>query len=138
MVGVPTLAFNKVHRYVTALSGIEVPIVVSVAPDRSVGLLAKVDTGADYCIFQREHADELELRMEDGEKKRFATATGALETRGHLVTLASLGYEFESLVFFAVEEGLPRNVLGLQGWLEKFRVGLVHYDRSMYLSHYDD
>ncbi len=54
------------------------------------------------------------------------------------MTLSSLGYDFESVVFFAVEEGLPRNVLGLQGWLEKFRFGIVHYDRSIYLGLYDD
>jgi hypothetical protein len=130
MVGVPTtLAFNTVHHYANSPSGIEVVVGVSVAQNRSVELVAKVDTGADCCVFQREYADELELHMEDGEKKKFATQTGALETRGHLVTLSSLGYDFESLVYFAVEEGLPRNVLGLQGWLEKFRLAIVHYDR---------
>jgi hypothetical protein len=41
-------------------------------------------------------------------------------------------------VFFAVEEGLARNLLGLQGWLEKFRFGLVHYDRSIYLGDYNE
>ena len=134
----PALTFNVTHKYVNSSSGIEVPVTVSADTHRSVAFVAKVDTGAECCIFQREYADELELSMEDGERKRFATATGALETRGYLVTLSSLGYDFESLVFFAVEEGLPRNVLGLQGWLEKFRIGLVHYDRSIYFSHYDE
>jgi hypothetical protein len=47
-------------------------------------------------------------------------------------------YDVERLVFFAVDEEFPRNVLGLRGWLEKFRFGLVHYDRKIYLSHYDE
>lgn len=103
---------------------------------RSIALLAKVDTGAASCIFQREYADLLELQMDKGDQRIFSTATGTLETRGHVMTVSSMGYTVESLVFFAVHSGLPRNVLGLHGWLEKFRFGLVHYDRAIYLSNY--
>jgi len=41
------------------------------------------------------------------------------------------------MVFFAVAEGLPRNVLGLHGWLDRLRFGLVHHDQMFFLSNYD-
>lgn len=134
----PTLDFNVRYEYSQSRSGIEVPVRLSVDADHSVEFLAKVDSGADFCIFQREYADLLELRMEQGVHRTFATATGTFDARGHMVKISCLGYEVESQVFFSVEEGFPRNVLGLGGWLEKFRFAVVHYDRTIYLSHYDD
>lgn len=99
--------------------------------------LAKIDTGADFCVFKRDYADILELRAEDGLPMRLSTAGGPLDTHGHLVQLSCLGYAHEAMVYFAANNGLPRNVLGLQGWLDKFRFALVHYDRVFYLSRYD-
>jgi hypothetical protein len=129
-----TLDFNVRYEYAQSRSGIEVPIRLSVGADHSVEFLAKVDSGADFCIFQREYAELLELRMHEGVHRRFSTATGAFDTRGHVVKISCLGYDVESEVFFSVEEGFPRNVLGLHGWLEKFRFAVVHYDRSIYLA----
>lgn len=134
----PTLNFNVRYGYTLSRSGIEVPVRLSVDVDHSVEFLAKVDSGADFCIFQREYADLLELPMEQGVRRTFATATGTFDTRGHTVRISCLGYEVESQVFFSVEEGFPRNALGLGGWFEKFRFAVVHYDRTLYLSHYDD
>ncbi len=83
MVVVPTLDFSTKYPYAKSPSGIEVPVIISVDRNRSVALAAKVDTGADCCVFRREYADELGIHLEEGERKRFATQTGALETRGH-------------------------------------------------------
>lgn len=132
------LSFNVVGEYSLSSAGIEVPITLSVGADRSISLAAKIDTGATSCIFNRGYADALGLRMDDGERKIFSTATGSFEARGHWVTLSCMELDVESVVFFAVDENFPRNVLGLHGWLEKFRFGLVHYDRKIYLSHYDE
>ncbi len=38
---------------------------------------------------------------------------------------------------FARYLGLPRNILGRQGWIRKFRLGLVNYECLLYLSPYD-
>ena len=132
-----SLNFRIRYDYASSPSGIEVPLTISADTQRSIGVLAKIDTGADFCVFRRELADELELRVEEGERKRFSTATGSFETHGHSVTLSCFDYRIESQVFFAIDYEFSRNVLGLQGWLEKFRFGLVHYDRSFFLSHYD-
>jgi hypothetical protein len=134
----PTLDFNVRYEYAQSRSGIEVPVCLSVDADHSVEFLAKVDSGADFCIFQREYAELLELRMDQGVHRMFATATGTFDTRGHMVKISCLGYEVESQVFFSVEGAFPRNVLGLGGWLEKFRLAVVHYDRTICLSYYDD
>jgi hypothetical protein len=64
----------------------------------------------------------------------FSTGNGGfLKTHGHFVKLSCFGFEFESRVYFAVDEGLPRNVLGRNGWLVRLRFGLVHYDRTLFL-----
>jgi hypothetical protein len=75
------LNFNVVTEYGLSSSGIEVPIVLSIGVDRRVALAAKIDTGAESCIFQRAYAELLGLRMDDGERRRFSTAIGSFETR---------------------------------------------------------
>lgn len=107
-------------------------------PERKVQLSAKVDTGADYCIFERAYAERLGINVESGESKRMATATNHFDTFGHTLTLACFDWEVESTVYFAADEGFRRNVVGLNGWLDRFRFGLVHQDSRLYLSHYDD
>ena len=44
---------------------------------------------------------------------------------------------FESRVYFAKHPGLPRNVLGRQGWLRNLRLAVIDYDSLLYLSAYD-
>ncbi len=135
---VAILSFRSTHRYMASTSGIEIPIRIRSTLDNGVELLAKIDTGAAFCIFQREHAEELGLDVERGIPQSIWTAIGPFETYGHTVTLSCLEYEFDSLVYFARQYDFPRNVLGLKGWLDKLRFGLVHYDESLYLSLYDD
>jgi hypothetical protein len=47
-----SLTFDAAHRYGEARDGIEVPITLCVGK-QSVELLAKPDTGAAHCIFER-------------------------------------------------------------------------------------
>ena len=42
----------------------------------------------------------------------------------------------QSVVYFAKYPGLPRNLLGRQGWLRNLRLGVIDYDNLLYLSHY--
>ena len=90
------------------------------------------------CIFQREHAEALHIDVEGGLFTKFATMTGTFEAYGHTLRLSCFDYELDSVVYFTREYEFPRNVLGLQGWLDKLRFGLVHHDESLFLSHYDD
>ncbi|MDQ2840620.1 MAG: retropepsin-like domain-containing protein [Acidobacteriota bacterium] len=133
-----TLNFRSKHLYSSSTLGIELPITISVDAGHAVTLVAKVDTGAMSCIFQREHADALGLQVENDMPKKFSTAAGVFWTYGHTVKLSCFDYEFESMVYFASQYDFPRNVLGLQGWLDKLRFGLLHHDESVFLSYYDE
>ncbi|MGO8814320.1 MAG: retropepsin-like aspartic protease [Terriglobia bacterium] len=105
---------------------------------KSVRLHAKLDTGADYCIFAREHGEELGLIIiEDGQLTSFSTANSEFRAYGHEVTLTCFEWQFESMVYFAEMPEIRRNLLGRQGWLQQFRVALVDYDSVLHLSHYN-
>lgn len=64
--------------------------------------LAKVDTGASFCIFQRDYAEELAIDVESGQHQEVHTATGHFATYGHTVALGCLDWEFETIVYFAI------------------------------------
>ena len=55
--------------------GITVPIKLH-ANNRFVSLVAKVDTGADYCLFERDLGERLGLDVESGPKRSFRTMSG--------------------------------------------------------------
>ena len=134
------LAFRWRHSYKDSISGIEVPITLSTSEGRSVQLIAKVDTGAAFCIFRRNYADELGIVVEDGERKMVQTANGgAFAVYGHTLILSCLDeLQFESKVYFAETTELRRDVVGRSGWLQKIRLGLIDHDTLLFLSHHDD
>jgi hypothetical protein len=119
-----TLSFRTCYEYDMQQVGITIPIALRLG-DLQVELQAKVDTGASDCIFARGHGDLLSLTIESGTPKYFGTATGRFKAYGHTVTLAVLGDEFDSVVYFAESPGYHRDVLGRQGWLNRIRFGLV-------------
>lgn len=132
-----TLAFSAKYDYLASQSGIEVPIGLSIAK-REVRLLAKVDTGAAFCIFQREYGEQLGIDVESGQYQKVRTQTGTFDTFGHTVNLSCLDWQFETMVYFAALKELSRNVVGRVGWLEHFRLGLIDQDSVLFLSGYDD
>ena len=82
--------------------------------------------------------DGLSLDVEAGELVVLGTATGTFKAYGHAVTLSTLGYSFDVVVYFAGHEGFGRNVLGRRGWRDRVRLGLVDYEGKLYLSRYED
>ena len=64
------------------------------------------------------------------------TLAGSLTAYGHTVSLTTLGLEFDSMVYFAADYGLLRNLLGSEGWLRKVRLAVVDYDAAIYLGPY--
>ena len=104
-----------------------------------VELEAKLDTGAQYCVFQRQYGEELGLTIENGDLVRMEDAQGhAFDTFRHEVTIELLGFQIHSMVLFPRDYGFRRNVLGRVGWLDRFRVALIDYDRQLYLSPYGE
>jgi hypothetical protein len=104
---------------------------------KTVSLTAKIDTGADHCIFERRFGEELGLKIEDGIKQRFSTATGTFLAYGHNVALITEGLEFDSYIFFYENENQTTNVLGRFGWLDRIVLGLIDYEGKLFLNRYE-
>ena len=133
----PVLSFDIEHRYDDHQTG-GIPVSVELAAGGSTRLLAFVDTGASYCLFQAEYAELLGLVLENGIQREFSTPNGApVVGYGHEVRLTALGQSVDSVVYFTSDPGFRRNVLGRQGWLHHFRFGLILYDSLLYLGRYD-
>lgn len=131
-----SLEFDGWHDYGGAADGIEIPTTLVVG-DQSVELLAKLDTGAAYCIFERKYAEMLGLEIEAGRLQRFTTVAGTFAAYEHEVTVVTLGVEFSAVVFFAQDQAFARNFLGRSGWLDRLRIAIVDYDRMVFLSAYE-
>jgi hypothetical protein len=94
---------------------------------------AKIDTGAEACLFGRTYADFLELELERGYREVFSTLAGNVAAYAHEVELETLGVRFQSYVFFAESYQVQRNLLGRQGWLQLVTLGIDDYHSELYL-----
>lgn len=127
------LSFAKLVQYDTGKTGIEVPITISLG-QQEIKIMAKLDTGATDCIFQRFCGEELGLEIETGYRKDFSTATGFFTAYGHLVTMKILGAELETMAYFAEDSAFNRNVLGRTGFLNRVLIALNDYAGNLYFT----
>ena len=131
------LNFNLTHKYDSAKGGIVIPVSLILA-DKIIECQAKVDTGAEHCLFARSYADQLGLDVESGHQIEMGTLTTSFPAFGHVIILQTLNMAFESTVYFPHSYEIRRNLLGRNGWLHLIRLGIVAYDEIIYLSLYDD
>ena len=132
------LEFQERHQYEDVLWGIPIPVVLRVG-DQIVDLKAKLDTGSQYCVFERKWGEQLGLTIETGRPQRMVGPTDqGFDTFGHEIIVEVLGFQVLSTVFFAKDPGFRRSVLGRLGWLNKFRLAVIDYDRHLYLSAHDE
>jgi hypothetical protein len=131
------LTFTISENYPSTRSGITIRAVLSLK-DVQISCEAKVDPGAQVCLFKRELGEELGINVENGYPIVLDSLGGPLKAFGHSVTLHTLGLEFDSVVYFAEQYNLRRNLLGREGWLAKVRMAVIDYDSMLYLSAYDD
>ena len=131
------LSFSRREKYSSLSIGINVETTLRVG-ELSIDCEAKVDTGAEGCLFQRVIGEALEISIEKGVKKRLETLTGILTAYGHEVVLETLGVQFQTMVYFAEGDDVGRNLLGRQGWLQLIKLGLIDYDSELYLGLYDE
>ncbi|MFN7926859.1 MAG: retropepsin-like aspartic protease [Blastocatellia bacterium] len=117
-------------------SGVSLLITLSYQGNE-INVPAKVDTGADVCLFNHETGLALGIPIERGDYLRLGGLTGTLEAYGHEVTIQTGSIAFQSVVYFAKYPGLQRNLLGRQGWLRNLKLGLMDYDNRLHLSPYD-
>lgn len=127
------IVFDIVHEYKTLETGIVLPVHLEHGSEQAT-VRAKLDTGSQFCIFERRHCERLGLEVETGMPLRMLTATGTFDTFGHTVNLSVLGIETESTVYFAAEDSFYLNILGRQGWLDRVKLGLIDYEGKLLLS----
>lgn len=131
------LNFSHRHKYQYLEAGITLDVVLSYGGNE-FQCKAKVDIGAQYCLFSREVGELLGIDVENGVRQDFRTLTGALTAFGHELTIGTLGELFHTTVYFAKEYNLPRNLLSRQGWLQLVRLAIIDYDEELYLNLYND
>ena len=130
------IIFDIQKIYNSIEEGITIPTILLFG-ENIVYFQAKIDTGAQVCLFQREVGEQLGIDIENGPRIKISSLGGAILAFGHTVTLHTLGLEFDSVVYFAADYGLERNLLGRDGWLQKVRLAVIDYDSTIYLSNYN-
>jgi hypothetical protein len=130
------LEFARRHSYAFA-DEITLPLTLLSAAPAEAELLAKLDTGSTFCVFERKYAELLSLDVEAGAAQRIRTATGHFYAYGHEVGLSFFGFEWQPTVYFAESESFDLNVLGRVGFLDHLRIALVEYEQTFYASLYD-
>jgi hypothetical protein len=129
------LSFDIVFQYPDQVDGITVPTVLSFG-DRTIRTFAKIDPGAEYCVFSHELGVSLGLDIEHGIPQRMGSLTGTLETFGHEITIQTFDIAIQSIVYFSKYPGLSRNLLGRIGWLRHLRIAIIDYENKLFLSQY--
>ncbi len=130
------LTFSEEHRYKDDDEGIPLQVRLTYA-GQTIEVTAKIDPGAAACLFEHETGVALGIPIEQGIPIRLGSIVGSLNAFGHEVTLQTGNLVFQSVVYFAKYPGVPRNLLGRQGWLRNLRLALIDYDQMLYLSDYN-
>lgn len=130
------LTFTEKLSYKDESSGINIGVMLSHG-ENDIFVSAKVDTGAAVCLFSREAGAELGIEVEHGIPITLDSLGGSVEAFGHEVILQTGELIFQSLVYFAKYPGLPRNLLGRQGWLRNLKLAVIDYDNLLYLNTYN-
>jgi hypothetical protein len=101
------LQFAKRALYDVGQPGISIPVTLRLG-NRFAVLDAKLDTGATDCVFARKYAEQLDLKVEQGQHVRMGTATGSFTVWRHEITLEVLGYSFDARGWPCCSSGWPR------------------------------
>ena len=133
----PRLQFQNGRSYQSTEDGIIIPVGVALRSQR-VEAFAILDTGSEYCIFHRRIAESLGMDVEAGHRLKLRTVAGTFYAYGHEVALQTFDLEWSAMVYFH-DQSLrsQENFLGRNGWLDRVRLGLVHYDQLVYVQTYD-
>lgn len=131
------LTFTQKSHYDSQSLGISVEVTLQRGSEEAI-TTAKIDTGAQVCLFARQIGEDLGINIETGWRLELQTLAGSLVAYGHEVTLEVLGLTFSTVVYFAADTNLKRNLLGRQGWLQLVKLAIIDYDSEIYLSPYDE
>jgi hypothetical protein len=88
--------------------------------EATINCAAKIDTGAQVCLFERDIGEFLGIEIERGLPIELASLTGMLPAYGHRIILETLGLAFETFAYFPESREMRPSILGRYGcfsWL---------------------
>ncbi|MBI3951014.1 MAG: hypothetical protein HY314_11235 [Acidobacteria bacterium] len=141
----PQLSFSFEHHYdsLNVNERVRVPIRLRLGSVVTNPLLPHWDTGSPLNIFRAEIAALLGIAYQNGVPATIGTASGGtFQAYGLDIILEIIGVQsYDTTIYFAPwlpGVGPDIGVLGLRDFATKLRIGLIHYDRMLYLSDYNE
>ncbi|HMV46506.1 MAG TPA: hypothetical protein PLD20_27185 [Blastocatellia bacterium] len=139
------LSFGFEYDYSQVDDKVLIPVRLGLGNLLTTPLLPHLDIGSAHNIFRADLADWLNINYNATSSVIKINTAGGIPflAYGHQVSLAVIGSSllFETTIYFAPWPpgvGPAVGVLGLNGFDTKVRVGIVHYDRMLYLSDYNE
>jgi hypothetical protein len=116
------------------IRGVYLPVTLTVE-DRTTSLVIRVDCASTYCVLERPWAEYFGLTWDSGELIHIGTAVGGFQAYLHILGLQIDRFTWETPVAIAEFESLPgaipRQVLGLIGFFDRFRVTIDDQDERI-------
>lgn len=114
--------------------GVYLPVAFTVDA-RTTTAVIRVDCASIYCVLERSWAVRFGLMWEDGQMITIGTATGHFQAYLHVIELQIDQFRWEVPVAIAEFESVPgvvpREVLGLIGFFDRFRVTIDDLDKQI-------
>lgn len=108
-----------------------IPIILR-SPTKFMLYAALIDSGADYCIFNMDIADLLEIKLNRKNRARFM-GVGKSKISGYWskVSIRIGDVIYETKVIFAEISDFGHGILGQQGFFDHFDISLSYNDQSI-------
>ena len=93
---------------------------------------AYVDSGAGYSVFHSDVADDLEIRLEDGEKAYVTVGDGSqIIVYLHKIIVRFSGEEFEAMIGFSRHLGIGFNIIGRLDIFDRFKICFDELEKNV-------
>jgi hypothetical protein len=120
--------------YTRRVREVYVPVTLRVE-ERAAHLVVRVDCASTYCVLERPWADYFGLPWDSGDPLHIGTAVGGFQAYLHVLGVQIDRCCWETPVAIAEFESLPgavpRQVLGLIGFFDRFRVTIDDQDERI-------
>ena len=118
----------------TRVRGVYLPVALQVE-ERRTQVVLRVDCASTHCVLERPWATYFGLQWEAGDAVRIGTATGGFQAFIHTIELQIDRFRWEAPVaiaeFESVSGAITRDVLGLVGFFDRFRVTIDDPDEQI-------
>ena len=120
--------------YTRHVRGVYLPVTLT-AGDQAAHLVVRVDCASTYCVLERPWAEYFGLTWDSGDPLHIGTAVGGFQAYLHVLGVQIDRFRWETPIAIAEFESLPgavpRQVLGLIGFFDRFRVTIDDQDERI-------